>query len=43
MKTVPQIFFGNKFIGGCSDLLAMDESGELDILIKGEDDATSID
>tara|TARA_B100000700_G_scaffold325630_1_gene434898 strand:+ start:117 stop:335 length:219 start_codon:yes stop_codon:yes gene_type:complete len=37
-NTVPQIFFGNKYIGGCSDLLAMDESGELDILIKGEED-----
>tara|TARA_R110000796_G_scaffold217022_1_gene333054 strand:- start:3102 stop:3380 length:279 start_codon:yes stop_codon:yes gene_type:complete len=43
MTTVPQIFFGNRIIGGCSDLLAMDESGELDILIKGEDNATDID
>tara|TARA_R110001583_G_scaffold144739_2_gene296741 strand:+ start:589 stop:867 length:279 start_codon:yes stop_codon:yes gene_type:complete len=43
MTTVPQIFFGNKFVGGCSDLLALDESGELDILIKGEDNATGID
>ena len=37
-STVPQIFFGGKHIGGCSDLLALDESGELDILIKGEED-----
>ena len=36
-NTVPQIFFGDKHIGGCSDLLAMEESGELDILIKGEE------
>ena len=41
--TVPQIFFGDRIIGGCSDLLAMDESGELDILIRGEDDVTGID
>ena len=37
-STVPQIFFGGRYIGGCSDLLALDESGELDILIKGEED-----
>jgi len=42
-KTVPQIFFGDMFIGGCSDLLAMDESGELEILIKGEKDVKDIE
>jgi len=40
--TVPQVFLGEKYLGGCSDLLAMDESGELDILIRGEDDVTGI-
>ena len=34
--TVPQIFFKGKLIGGFTDLAASDESGELDILIKGE-------
>jgi glutaredoxin 3 len=33
--TVPQIFIGDKHIGGCDDLLALDESGELDRLIQG--------
>tara|TARA_R100000908_G_C3743056_1_gene139086 strand:+ start:99 stop:377 length:279 start_codon:yes stop_codon:yes gene_type:complete len=43
LRTVPQVFLGEKFLGGCSDVLAMDESGELDILIKGEDDAKSFE
>ena len=35
--TVPQIFYDDVPIGGCSDLLAMDESGELDdLIIKGD-------
>ena len=42
-RTVPQVFLEEKFLGGCSDVLAMDESGELDILIKGEDDAKSFE
>ena len=35
--TVPQIFYKGKMIGGYTDLAASDESGELDILIKGEE------
>jgi len=35
--TIPQIFLDGKFIGGCTHLLAMDESGELDSIIKGEE------
>jgi glutaredoxin 3 len=31
----PQIFFGEKHIGGCDDLFALDRSGELDRLIQG--------
>jgi glutaredoxin 3 len=34
-RTVPQIFIGDKHIGGCDDLLALDASGELDRLIQG--------
>jgi glutaredoxin 3 len=29
-RTVPQIFFGEKLIGGFSDLAALDSNGELD-------------
>jgi glutaredoxin 3 len=35
-RTVPQIFIGEKHVGGCDDLLALDERGELDRLIQGE-------
>ena len=34
-RTVPQIFIGDKHIGGCDDLVALDASGELDRLIQG--------
>jgi glutaredoxin 3 len=34
-RTVPQIFIGEKHIGGCDDLFALDNSGELDRLIQG--------
>jgi len=34
-RTVPQIFIGNKHVGGCDDLFALDRSGELDRLIQG--------
>ena len=34
-RTVPQVFIGEKHIGGCDDLFALDGSGELDRLIKG--------
>lgn len=34
LETVPQIFFGNKFIGGFEELKAMDERGELGRLLK---------
>ena len=33
--TVPQIFIGDKHVGGCDDLFALDRSGELDRLIQG--------
>jgi glutaredoxin 3 len=34
-RTVPQIFIGDKHVGGCDDLFALDHSGELDRLIEG--------
>ena len=35
LKTLPQIFFGNKSVGGYSDLIELDKSGELNkYLIK---------
>ena len=34
-RTVPQIFIGDRHIGGCDDLFALDRSGELDRLIQG--------
>lgn len=34
-RTVPQIFIGDKHIGGCDDLFALDGRGELDRLIQG--------
>lgn len=33
--TVPQIFIGDKHVGGCDDLFELDHSGELDRLIQG--------
>ena len=34
-RTVPQIFIGDKHVGGCDDLFELDHSGELDRLIQG--------
>lgn len=31
--TVPQIFIDGRHIGGCDDLVALDEAGKLDALI----------
>ena len=33
-KSVPQIFIDNRHIGGCDDIHALDEKGELDPLLK---------
>jgi glutaredoxin 3 len=35
-RTVPQIFIGDRHVGGCDDLVELDRSGELDRLIQGE-------
>jgi glutaredoxin 3 len=34
-RTVPQIFIGERHVGGCDDLFALDGSGGLDRLIEG--------
>ena len=34
-KSVPQIFIDDKLIGGCDDIHALDEKGELDALLNG--------
>ena len=31
--TFPQIFIGDEHIGGCDDMLALDEDGKLDALL----------
>jgi glutaredoxin 3 len=33
-RTVPQIFVGERHIGGCDDLLALDAAGGLDALLQ---------
>jgi glutaredoxin 3 len=34
-QTVPQIFIGDKHVGGWDDLFELDRSGELDRLVQG--------
>ena len=34
--TVPQIFINGRHVGGCDDLYALEEAGELDRLLRGE-------
>ena len=34
-KTIPQIFIGDKHIGGCDDLYALDAAGKLDAMLAG--------
>jgi glutaredoxin 3 len=33
-RTVPQIFIGEKYVGGCDDLFALESDGELDQLLS---------
>ena len=35
--TVPQIFIGSTHVGGCDDLYALEEAGELDPLLADRD------
>lgn len=34
--SVPQIFIGERHVGGCDDLYALDAAGGLDPLLKGQ-------
>jgi glutaredoxin 3 len=34
-RTVPQIFIGEKHVGGCDDLYALEHDGALDSLLNG--------
>ena len=33
--TVPQIFIGEHHVGGCDELYALEQAGELDALLEG--------
>jgi glutaredoxin 3 len=33
--TYPQIFIGDRHVGGCDDLMAMERDGALDALLNG--------
>ncbi len=33
-QTVPEIFVGEQLIGGCDDLFALEEAGELDVRLR---------
>ena len=35
--TVPQIFIGSTHVGGCDDLVWLDQQGELALLLDGSD------
>lgn len=35
-RTVPQVFAGERSLGGYSDLAALDEAGQLDPILRGE-------
>lgn len=34
-RTVPQIFIGEKFVGGCDDLFKLEQTAQLDALLAG--------
>jgi glutaredoxin 3 len=35
-RTFPQIFINEHHVGGCDDLLALERSGQLDMLLEGK-------
>ncbi|MFV0436839.1 MAG: glutaredoxin 3 [Desulfopila sp.] len=35
LRTVPQIFIGESHVGGCDDLYALENKGELDTMLAG--------
>jgi glutaredoxin 3 len=34
-RTVPQIYIGDTYVGGCDDLVALDHAGKLEPLLAG--------
>jgi glutaredoxin 3 len=34
-RTVPQIWIGDRHVGGCDELFALERAGELDDLLAG--------
>ncbi|MBU4568179.1 MAG: glutaredoxin 3, partial [Alphaproteobacteria bacterium] len=34
-RTFPQIFVGDRHIGGCDDMVALDHAGKLDPILTG--------
>jgi glutaredoxin 3 len=36
LTTAPQIFIGERHIGGCDELYALERSGELDRITRGD-------
>ena len=34
-RTVPQIYIGSTYVGGCDDLYALDKAGKLEALLNG--------
>ena len=37
MRTVPQIFINGQLIGGCSDMIELDQKKKLDVLLSADD------
>ena len=35
-RTVPQIWIGERHVGGCDDLYALEDEGKLDSLLEGK-------
>lgn len=35
-RTVPQIWIGERHVGGCDDLYALEQEGKLDSLLEGK-------
>ncbi len=42
-RTVPQIFIGERHVGGYDDLVALERAGRLDALLAGERDGVPAD
>ena len=42
-RTVPQIYIGDKHIGGCDDLMALDQAGDLLPLLNASDAVSAPD